>query len=322
MEHKPDTINTVRLQQLIDFDVSYCGYVDDGLGTVVFIDRMYINTDHYEHDNIIYYNKTVKLNISEVSHTVRKGDNLTVIANKLGVTVDQIVNENNIKNPNLIYPGDVMKVKTNMQYAYNTKSMVDLTAFQSASKEENFYKPLNSLDLFEGLNYMNSSVDAMAGALKSHAGSSTIGNNQKIYWEKSSGRTFRGNQYVKTYGLKGIGTMAKKVTPLVGVIIEGKEVYDELVQDNWTFGHESQKQTVGGIAGLSGAAAGAKMGAAAGMAIGIWIGGVGSIPGAVIGAFIGGLIGAVAVGSLAETAAESAYDAIVLPETKLPTITP
>ncbi len=54
-----------------------------------------------------------------------------------------------------------------------------------------------------------------------------------------------------------------------------------------------------------------------GMAIGVWIAGVGSIPGAIIGSFVGGLIGALVVGTVMENSAESAYDIIVPPETKL-----
>ncbi|GAF06056.1 hypothetical protein [Saccharicrinis fermentans] len=53
------------------------------------------------------------------------------------------------------------------------------------------------------------------------------------------------------------------------------------------------------------------------MAIGVWIAGVGSIPGAIIGSFVGGLIGALVVGTVMENSAESAYDIIVPPETKL-----
>ncbi|GAF03024.1 LysM peptidoglycan-binding domain-containing protein [Saccharicrinis fermentans] len=317
MEQKPDTIDSARLKQLIDFNVSYGGYVDDGFGTMIFIDRMDIIEDQYQHDNVLYYKKTVNINISEVSHTVKKGDNLSVIANKLGVKVEQIVNENNIKNPNLIYPGDVITVKTNLQYGYQASSMVNLADFEPLANNEAVYKPLSSEDIFEGLNYVNSAVDALAGSLKDNARNSTIGNNRKIYWEKPSGRAFRGNQYVKTYGLKGIGTAVKKVTPWIAVGLEAKEVYGGYEQDGGNFGHNAQKQFVGGVASIGGAFMGAKMGAAAGMAIGVWIGGVGSIPGAIIGAFVGGLIGALVVGTVMENSAESAYDIIVPPETKL-----
>lgn len=45
-----------------------------------------------------------------VYYTVRRGDNLTKIAKKYNTTVQQLVIWNNIKNPNLIYPGQVLIV--------------------------------------------------------------------------------------------------------------------------------------------------------------------------------------------------------------------
>lgn len=45
-----------------------------------------------------------------VIHTVKKGDTLWAIANNYGVTVDSIVKNNNIKNPNLIHVGDKFKI--------------------------------------------------------------------------------------------------------------------------------------------------------------------------------------------------------------------
>ena len=46
-----------------------------------------------------------------VYYTVVSGDNLTKIANKYGTTVNQLVSWNNIANPNLIYPGQKLRVK-------------------------------------------------------------------------------------------------------------------------------------------------------------------------------------------------------------------
>ena len=48
---------------------------------------------------------------SAVYYTVVSGDNLTKIANKYGTTVNQLVSWNNISNPNLIYPGQKLRVK-------------------------------------------------------------------------------------------------------------------------------------------------------------------------------------------------------------------
>ena len=44
-------------------------------------------------------------------HTVKKGDNLTKIAKKYNTTLAQLIKLNDIKNPNLIYPGQKVRVK-------------------------------------------------------------------------------------------------------------------------------------------------------------------------------------------------------------------
>ena len=54
------------------------------------------------------------LNISKPTieyYTVQSGDNLTKIANKYGTTVNQIASWNNIKNVNLIYSGQKLRVR-------------------------------------------------------------------------------------------------------------------------------------------------------------------------------------------------------------------
>ena len=50
-------------------------------------------------------------NYSSPSYTVRAGDNLWTIAQSHGLTIHQILRWNSqIKNPNLIYPGEVIKL--------------------------------------------------------------------------------------------------------------------------------------------------------------------------------------------------------------------
>ena len=46
----------------------------------------------------------------EVIYTVKKGDTLTYIANKFGTSVDALVKKNGIKNKNLIYAGQKIKI--------------------------------------------------------------------------------------------------------------------------------------------------------------------------------------------------------------------
>ena len=43
-------------------------------------------------------------------YIVKKGDNLSKIAKKFGTTVNKIAKDNNIKNVNLIYPGQKLKI--------------------------------------------------------------------------------------------------------------------------------------------------------------------------------------------------------------------
>lgn len=47
----------------------------------------------------------------KVYYTVVRGDNLSKIAYRYGTTTKQLVEWNNIKNPNLIYPGQVLRVR-------------------------------------------------------------------------------------------------------------------------------------------------------------------------------------------------------------------
>ena len=44
-------------------------------------------------------------------YTVKSGDTLSAIAKKYGTSINNIVKLNNIKNPNLIYPNQKLRVK-------------------------------------------------------------------------------------------------------------------------------------------------------------------------------------------------------------------
>jgi LysM repeat protein len=46
-----------------------------------------------------------------ITYTIQRGDNLTVIGRKFGVSVNDLVAWNNIKNPDLIYAGETLKIK-------------------------------------------------------------------------------------------------------------------------------------------------------------------------------------------------------------------
>lgn len=64
----------------------------------------------------IYTDKTVSTRTNSFSKTyiVVSGDTLSSIALRFGTTVNELVQLNNITNPNLIYPGEVLKIPTNV----------------------------------------------------------------------------------------------------------------------------------------------------------------------------------------------------------------
>lgn len=64
---------------------------------------------------------------SGTTYTVQKGDTLSGIASKYGTTYQKIASDNGIENPNLIYPGQVLKInggssQTNSQTVYTVKA--------------------------------------------------------------------------------------------------------------------------------------------------------------------------------------------------------
>ena len=52
-------------------------------------------------------------NGGSISYTVQSGDTLSTIAEEYGVTVEELVEWNNISNPDDIYVGEVLKIYTN-----------------------------------------------------------------------------------------------------------------------------------------------------------------------------------------------------------------
>ena len=93
-------------------------YTDRGVvdGINGFVDRdVYTNEIFLEEisqlptvDNINNF-----INTETINYTVKSGDTLWKIANDYGTTVNEIASINNISNPNLIYPGQTLKILTN-----------------------------------------------------------------------------------------------------------------------------------------------------------------------------------------------------------------
>ena len=72
--------------------------------------------NNISNSNLIYPGQILKIDGSnaintEVYYTVKDGDTLSEIAKRFGMSYEKIVKLNNISNPNLIYPGQVIKIK-------------------------------------------------------------------------------------------------------------------------------------------------------------------------------------------------------------------
>lgn len=80
------------------------------------VDRL-VKLNNIANPNLIFAGNTLLVPINDgkkqsITYTVKKGDTLSGIAKRYRVTVSQLVNINNIKNPNLIYVGQVLTIPT------------------------------------------------------------------------------------------------------------------------------------------------------------------------------------------------------------------
>lgn len=58
-------------------------------------------------------NPNDSMNTETITYTVQRGDTLSSIASRYGTTVQELVDINGLSNPNLIYPGEVLRITTN-----------------------------------------------------------------------------------------------------------------------------------------------------------------------------------------------------------------
>lgn len=64
-------------------------------------------------------NNNQTFNTNTVYYTVQRGNTLNQIANRYSTTVQEIASINNIQNPNLIYPGEILRILTNSTISGN-----------------------------------------------------------------------------------------------------------------------------------------------------------------------------------------------------------
>ena len=67
-------------------------------------------------------------NTESIYYTVQRGDTLSAIANRYGTTVQELVDINSIANPNLIYPGQILRILTNSTvHGFETRATGSIT---------------------------------------------------------------------------------------------------------------------------------------------------------------------------------------------------
>ena len=71
-----------------------------------------VKLNNIENPNLIYAGDTIKIpsNNTDIEYTVKKGDTLSSIASKCDTTYQELAKYNNIDNPDLIYPNQVIKI--------------------------------------------------------------------------------------------------------------------------------------------------------------------------------------------------------------------
>lgn len=152
-------------------------------------------------------------------------------------------------------------------------------------------------------------VDNFAEGLKKTGKTRISNKNLKLYFEKTNGYVFYGNQYVKTYSLKKIGKRLSKRLKFVGGVFDFIEIQNAFKEDGDVVGEKTKKT----IAKIGGSYAGGALGSSVGVVIGttvlgILTGGIG-IPAVIaIGSFFGAAIGGYVGGEIGEDISVELYE--------------
>lgn len=129
-----------------------------------------VRINNIKNPNVIYANQTLLIPTKNNSisngnddknntiYIVRKGDTLYSIAKKYNTTVQTIVSNNNIRNPNLIYPGErliIVKSTENIQIKYMTyKVKKGDTLYDIANKYNTTISKLAYINGIRNVNYI------------------------------------------------------------------------------------------------------------------------------------------------------------------------
>ena len=114
--------NLISVGQVLKLNSSsnYISYVVKSGDTLSAIANMYgttvndlVNINNIENANCIYVGQVIYINSNNnsITHIVQEGEYLGLIAKKYGVSIYDICALNNLTNPNLIYVGQVLKIK-------------------------------------------------------------------------------------------------------------------------------------------------------------------------------------------------------------------
>ena len=90
-----------------------------------------VQMNSIKNQNLIYAGQVLQIpnssNVNEIGtivYTVVRGDNLWNLAKRYSTTINQIVQINNIRNPNLIYPGQLLTIPYNVLDSYALNSYI------------------------------------------------------------------------------------------------------------------------------------------------------------------------------------------------------
>ena len=112
-EYNSETINSGNWNDWIGFQYSDNGKING-------ISSSSVDLDKFKEEIFLVSTEAIDtephLNSNLVTYTVKAGNTLSGIALKYDTTVESIVGLNNIKNPNLIFIGQVLDIDTTLSY--------------------------------------------------------------------------------------------------------------------------------------------------------------------------------------------------------------